>query len=114
LEGVTKTKCAAEIEGMTIQRGLHLGIHPINNQTQKLLRMSTSADRSLIKLCPERLCQCLTSTEVDAHSPPPTHTGQSTGSPKKELEKVPKALKGFFFAPWEDQYYELTSNPRAP
>jgi hypothetical protein len=30
----------------------------------------------------------------------------------KELEKVPKELKGFA-APWEEQY-ELTSNSRAP
>ena len=28
------------------------------------------ADRSLIKLSPERLCQCLTNTEVDALSQP--------------------------------------------
>jgi hypothetical protein len=31
----------------------------------------------------------------------------------KELEKVPKELKGFT-APWEEQQYELTSTPRAP
>jgi hypothetical protein len=38
LEGVTETKCEAETEGMTIQRGSHLGIHPINNhQNQTLL-----------------------------------------------------------------------------
>jgi hypothetical protein len=35
MEGVTKTKCEAETEGMTIQRLPHLGIHLINNhQTQ--------------------------------------------------------------------------------
>ena len=28
------------------------------------------ADRSLIKLSPESLCQCLTNTEVNAHSHP--------------------------------------------
>jgi hypothetical protein len=39
-EGVTKL--GAESEGMTIQRLLHLGIHPINNhQTQSLLQMPT-------------------------------------------------------------------------
>jgi hypothetical protein len=44
LEGVTKTKCEAETEGMTIQRLPHLGIHPINNhQTQTLLQMPTRA-----------------------------------------------------------------------
>jgi hypothetical protein len=31
----------------------------------------------------------------------------------KELEKVPKELKGFA-TPKEKQQYELTSNPRAP
>jgi hypothetical protein len=31
----------------------------------------------------------------------------------KELEKVPKELRGFA-APKEEQQYELTSKPRAP
>jgi hypothetical protein len=31
----------------------------------------------------------------------------------KELEKLPKELKGFA-APKEEQQYELTSTPRAP
>jgi hypothetical protein len=44
MEGVTETKCAAETEGMTIQKVPHLGIHPINNrQTQTLLQMPTRA-----------------------------------------------------------------------
>jgi hypothetical protein len=39
-----ETKCGAETEGMTIQRLLQLGIHPIyNHQTQTLLLMPTSA-----------------------------------------------------------------------
>jgi hypothetical protein len=29
MEGVTETKCGAEIEGMTIQRVSHLEVHPI-------------------------------------------------------------------------------------
>jgi hypothetical protein len=45
MEGVTETKFGAEMEGETIQRLLHLGIHPIyNHQTQTLLHM------------PERFC----------------------------------------------------------
>ena len=40
------------------------------------------ADRSLIQLSPERLCQNLTYSEVD-------------GSPMEELEKGLKELKGF-------------------
>jgi hypothetical protein len=45
MEGVTETKLGAEMEGRTIQRLPHLGIHPIyNHQTQTLLHM------------PERFC----------------------------------------------------------
>ena len=41
MEGVTKTKCYTETEGMTIHRLPHLGIHSIyNHQTQTLLNMS--------------------------------------------------------------------------
>jgi hypothetical protein len=40
MEGVTETKFRAEMEGRTIQRLSHHGIHPINNhQTQTLLYM---------------------------------------------------------------------------
>jgi hypothetical protein len=40
--GVTKKKCGAETEGITIQRLPYLGIHPINNhQTLSLLQMPT-------------------------------------------------------------------------
>jgi hypothetical protein len=72
MEGVTESKFGAETEEMTIQRLSHLGIHPINNhQTQTLLQMPRSAClQSLILLSPERLCQCLTNTELDAHSHP--------------------------------------------
>jgi hypothetical protein len=38
MEGVTATKCEAKTKRMTIQRLLHLGIHPIHNhQIQPLL-----------------------------------------------------------------------------
>ena len=41
MEGVTKTKFGAEMEGRTIQRLPHLGIRPIyNNQAQTLLHMA--------------------------------------------------------------------------
>jgi hypothetical protein len=40
MEVFIETKCRAEMEGRTIQRLPHLGIHPINNhQTQTLLNM---------------------------------------------------------------------------
>jgi hypothetical protein len=41
------------------------------------------ADRSLIKLSPERLCQSLTNTEVDARSQP-TIIGLGMGNPMEE------------------------------
>jgi hypothetical protein len=82
MEGVTETKFRDEMEGRTIQRWLHSGIHPIyNNQAQILLHMperfcrqdpedpiayarkTLQTGSSLV-----RLCQCLTNTEVDAHS----------------------------------------------
>jgi hypothetical protein len=45
MEGVTETKFRAEMEGRTIQKLPHQGIHPIYNlQTQTLLYM------------PERFC----------------------------------------------------------
>ena len=45
MEGVAETKVGAEMEGRTIQRLPHLGIHPIyNHQTQILLHR------------PERFC----------------------------------------------------------
>jgi hypothetical protein len=37
MEGVTETKCGAEMEGMTIQQLFHLGIHPINNHHNQAL-----------------------------------------------------------------------------
>jgi hypothetical protein len=44
MEGATETKCAAETEGMTIQRLPHLGMNSIyNHQTQILLWMPTNA-----------------------------------------------------------------------
>jgi hypothetical protein len=40
MEGVAETKLGAEMEGRTIQRLPHPGIHPINShQTQTLLHM---------------------------------------------------------------------------
>ena len=66
MEGVTETKFGAK----TIQRLLHLGIHPIiSHQTQTLLHMQKDfAEGTLLYLSHMRLCQCLANTEVDAHS----------------------------------------------
>jgi hypothetical protein len=43
IDGVTETKARAEPKGMSIQRLLHMGIHPINNhKTQTLGRFQKS------------------------------------------------------------------------
>ena len=94
MEGVTETKFRAETEGMTIQRLPHLVIHPLNyHQTQTLLQM------------PTRFCWQEPDIAVSWEALPvpdkyrsgcsQPSTGLSTGSPIKELEKVPKELKGF-------------------
>ena len=93
MEGVTETKFGAEMEGWTIQRLPHPGIHPIiSHQTQTLWHMPTCfllKGPSYSTLV--RLCQCLANTEVDAHS----HLLNGTqGPPMEELEKVHKELKG--------------------
>jgi hypothetical protein len=50
MEEVTETKFRAKLEGMTIQRLPHLGIHPINNHQIQILGrcQQEPADRSLI------------------------------------------------------------------
>jgi hypothetical protein len=56
MEGVTETKCGEEIEGMTIQRLPHLGIHPTYNHPTEPRQdcgcQQELADRSLIQLSP--------------------------------------------------------------
>ena len=93
IEGVTETKFGAELKGWTIQRLLHLGIHPIiSHQTQTLLHM------------PARFCWHDPDIAVscEAMSVPGKYRsgcsqssiGWNTGPPIEELEKVPKELKG--------------------
>jgi hypothetical protein len=70
--GDTETKYGAETEGKTIQRLPHLGIHPYTVTKPRLYCgcQQVLPDRSLTELSPEKLCQCQTNTEVDAHSQP--------------------------------------------
>jgi hypothetical protein len=84
----TETKCASETEEFTIKRLPHLGIHPKTPSTKP----DAIVDANKCLLSPERLSQCQTNTELDAHQP---SIGRSTGSPMKELEKVPREQKGF-------------------
>jgi hypothetical protein len=63
-----ETKSGAETEGKAIQRLPHQDIHPIcHHQTQTLVD-EVLADRRLMQLSPERLCQSLTNTYADARS----------------------------------------------
>ena len=70
MEGVTETKCGAETEGKAIQRLPHLGIHPMYSYKPRHYCgcQQVLADRSLIYLSPERLCQSLTYIEADTCS----------------------------------------------
>jgi hypothetical protein len=72
MEANTETKCGAETEGKAIQRLFHLGSIPytVNKTRHYCESQKVLADRSLIQLSPERLCQSLTNTEADAHSQP--------------------------------------------
>jgi hypothetical protein len=72
MEGATETKFRAGIEEMTIQKLPHCGSIPYTTtKPRNCCRCQQElADRSLKQLSPARLCQCLTNTEVDAHSHP--------------------------------------------
>jgi hypothetical protein len=94
MEGVTETKFRGENQGMTIQRLPHLGIHLITNyQTQTLMQITT------------RFCWQEPDIAISWEALPvpgkyrsgcsQSSIGWSTESPMKELEKVPKELKGF-------------------
>ena len=94
MEEVTETKFRAETEGTTIHRLPHLVNHPINNhQTQTLWQM------------PTRACWQEPDIAVSWEALPvpgkyrsgcsQSSSGQSTGSPMKELKKGHKELKGF-------------------
>jgi hypothetical protein len=109
MEGITETKFRAKTEGKTIQRLPHPGIHPIyNHQTQTLLHM------------PERFCLQDPNIALSCESMPmpskyrsecsQSSIGWKTGPLMKELEKVPKKLKGSATLQ-EEQQYELTSTP---
>jgi hypothetical protein len=93
MDGVTETKWGAETEGMTIQRLPHLWIHPIKTtEARHYCRCQQDfADRILIFVSSEALpvpgkyrSGCSQSS-----------IGWSPGSLMKDLEKIPKSLKGF-------------------
>ena len=92
MEGVKETKFAAETEW--IQRLPHSGINPINNQqTQTLWQMPTRACWQETDIAVSWEALPVPDKYRSGCSQP--SIGLSTGSPMKELEKVPKELKGF-------------------
>jgi hypothetical protein len=70
--GNTETKCGAETEGKAIQRLPTWGFIPytVTKPRRYCGCQEVHADMSLIWLSPERFCQSLTHTEMDACSQP--------------------------------------------
>jgi hypothetical protein len=94
MEGVTETKYEAETEGVTIQRLPHLRIHPIeNHQTQTLLWMPTRACWQEPGIAVSWEALPVPDKYRSGCSQP--SIGWSTGTPMKEVEKVPQELKRF-------------------
>jgi hypothetical protein len=93
MEGVTETKFRAETEGQTIQRLPHPAMHRINNhQTQTLLHMPArffwqDPDIAIS-------CEVLPVLGKYRSGCSQSSIGWNTRPPMKELEKVPKELKG--------------------
>ena len=93
MEGVTETKFGAEMKGWTMERLPYPGIHPIIS-IQTLTPLHTLA--SFYRKDPDVAVSCETTQGPSKHI---TGGSQSaiewiTGPPMKELEKVPKELKG--------------------
>jgi hypothetical protein len=84
----TETKRRDETEGKAIQSLPHLGTHSTcSNQLQTLLWMQeVLADRSLIQLSPERLCQILTNTNAEAPNHPQTEHRDPNGGDRGSTE----------------------------
>ena len=72
MEGITKTNCGAETQGMAMQKLSHLGIHPYTVTKHRYYCgcQEVHSERSLIWLFPERPCQSLTNKKVGVRSQP--------------------------------------------
>ena len=93
MEGVTETKFGTKMEGKTIQRLPHLGIHPINSH-------QTAIKSRHYCICQQDFADIYVSCEA---MPVPgkyrsgcsqSSIGWNAGPPMEELEKVSKELKG--------------------
>jgi hypothetical protein len=90
---VAETKFGAEIEGRTLQRLLHPGIHHLHNhQTETLLHMPARfclKDPDITISCEGMPVPCKYRSGCSQSC-----LGWNTGPPMELLEKVPKELKG--------------------
>jgi hypothetical protein len=92
MEGITKTKFGAEMEGMTIQRLPHLGIyHLYILQTQTLLHMPERFSRQNPDIAIS--CEAMPVPGKYRSGCSQSSIGWNTGPLMKELQKVPKELK---------------------
>ena len=93
LEGVTETKCGAEMKGWTMYRLPYPGIHPIIS-IQTLTPLHTLA--RFYRKDPDVAVSCETMPGPSKHRSGCSQSanGWITGLPMEELEKVPKELKG--------------------
>jgi hypothetical protein len=90
MEGATETKCEAETEGMTIQRLPHLGSLPYTTTKPRHWCGCPQelTDRSVIQ-------EALPVSDRYRRGCSQPSIRRSTGSSRKELEKVSKELKWF-------------------
>ena len=93
MEGVTETKFGAEMEGWTMQRLPHPGIHHIIS-LQALTPLHTLA--RFYRKGPDLAVSCETMLGPSKHRSGCSQSaiGWITGPPMEELEKIPKELKG--------------------
>jgi hypothetical protein len=90
-------KYRAETEGKATQRLFHLEIHPIYTVTKPRHYCGCQevyAERSLIWLSPERLCQSLTNTETDARRMLATNHWSEHRVPNRGVRERTKGVEG--------------------
>jgi hypothetical protein len=93
MEGVTETKFGAETEGQTIQKLPYLG-DPSHKQPPKPDTITHASKILLIGPCIVVSCEAMPVPGKYRSGCSQSSIGWNTGPPMKELEKVPKELKG--------------------
>jgi hypothetical protein len=90
-KGNTKIKCGAETEGKAIQRCSTWKSIPYPKPRHYCRCQEVLADRSLIELSPEKLCQSLTHTDMDAQMLTANHRTEGrvpNGGVRERTERV--------------------------